>query len=170
MGWSEEEALRALPTTLDDDALEVFRAVPEERRAMLQEANGEMAAVFDPPSSSVPAAERDGAGFSGDGENASVGAIDGGRVANCGGGGADLPVGGPMPAGNEGMNRRPRMVAWSGDPMLGGASTARSAGSAATSMVEDPELREEVTAAVHGWPNAGERLRDGLKDGDQGGR
>ncbi|CAM9598563.1 unnamed protein product [Lampetra planeri] len=32
---------------------------------------------------------------------------------------------------HEGMNRRPRVVAWSGDPMSGGASTARNAAAAA---------------------------------------
>ncbi|CAM9275524.1 unnamed protein product [Lampetra fluviatilis] len=45
----EEEALRALPTALDDNALVAFRAILESDRSTLQRAYAQMAAVFDPP-------------------------------------------------------------------------------------------------------------------------
>ncbi|XP_075928618.1 uncharacterized protein LOC142930365 [Petromyzon marinus] len=47
--WTEDEALRALPTAFDNDALAAFRAILPEKRATLHQAYGEMAAVFDPP-------------------------------------------------------------------------------------------------------------------------
>ncbi|CAM9364252.1 unnamed protein product [Lampetra planeri] len=49
VGWMEEEALRALPTALDDNALVAFRAILESDRSTLQRAYAQMAAVFDPP-------------------------------------------------------------------------------------------------------------------------
>ncbi|CAM9291465.1 unnamed protein product [Lampetra fluviatilis] len=49
-GWSNEEAPRALPTTLDDDFLARFDAIPAADRAMLSQACAQMAAIFDPPS------------------------------------------------------------------------------------------------------------------------
>ncbi|CAM9681838.1 unnamed protein product [Lampetra planeri] len=50
VGWSDKEALRALPMALDDDSLAVFEAIPEADRAMLPRAYTQMAAIFDPPS------------------------------------------------------------------------------------------------------------------------
>ncbi|CAM9746768.1 unnamed protein product [Lampetra fluviatilis] len=49
-GWTDSEALRALPTTLDDDALAAFFAIPTEDRTMLQESLTQLAGIFDPPS------------------------------------------------------------------------------------------------------------------------
>ncbi|CAN0420336.1 unnamed protein product [Lampetra planeri] len=46
---------------------------------------------------------------------------------------------------HEGMIWQPRVVAWTGDPMSGEASTARSMESANTPTEEDPELGEEET-------------------------
>ncbi|CAN0343158.1 unnamed protein product [Lampetra fluviatilis] len=48
--FTVEEVLNVLYTNLDDDALAVFQAVPEERRATLQKAYGEMVIVFNTPS------------------------------------------------------------------------------------------------------------------------
>ncbi|CAN0395050.1 unnamed protein product [Lampetra planeri] len=50
IGWTEVEALQALPTTLDDDALAAFDAIPPEDRGTLPKALAEMGAIFDPPS------------------------------------------------------------------------------------------------------------------------
>ncbi|CAN0227932.1 unnamed protein product, partial [Lampetra fluviatilis] len=50
-GWSDLEALRAPPTTLDDDALAAFYAIPPDDRRMLPQALAQMAMVFDPLSS-----------------------------------------------------------------------------------------------------------------------
>ncbi|CAN0368196.1 unnamed protein product [Lampetra planeri] len=44
-GWSEEEALQALPTVLDDEALMAFYVIPESQRATLQQAYEEMAEI-----------------------------------------------------------------------------------------------------------------------------
>ncbi|CAN0436796.1 unnamed protein product [Lampetra fluviatilis] len=49
-GWTEEEVLTALPTTLDDDGLAVFWVIPEGKRATLQNAYKEMSAVYHPQS------------------------------------------------------------------------------------------------------------------------
>ncbi|CAN0416798.1 unnamed protein product [Lampetra fluviatilis] len=47
--WSEEEALIALPTILDDDALAVFRSISPGKKATLTQAFAEMAEVYEPP-------------------------------------------------------------------------------------------------------------------------
>ncbi|CAM9336749.1 unnamed protein product [Lampetra fluviatilis] len=49
-GWTDVEALRALPNTLDDDALAAFYAIPPTDRTTLSQAYAQMAAIFDPPS------------------------------------------------------------------------------------------------------------------------
>ncbi|CAN0426972.1 unnamed protein product [Lampetra planeri] len=49
-GWTDAEALRALPTTLNDDALGPFYAIPPKDREMLQQALVQMVGIFDPPS------------------------------------------------------------------------------------------------------------------------
>ncbi|CAM9483357.1 unnamed protein product [Lampetra planeri] len=49
-GWTEAEALRVLPTALDDDALATFYAVPPAVRATLLLAFAQMAAIYDPSS------------------------------------------------------------------------------------------------------------------------
>ncbi|CAN0138890.1 unnamed protein product [Lampetra fluviatilis] len=49
-GWTKVEELRALPTTLDDNALAAFYAIPPEDRVTLPQAFSQMAAIFDPPS------------------------------------------------------------------------------------------------------------------------
>ncbi|XP_075923853.1 uncharacterized protein LOC142924846 [Petromyzon marinus] len=50
--WSMDEALRALPTALDDDSLTAFYSIPEADRSSLADAYSTMAAIFDPPSNS----------------------------------------------------------------------------------------------------------------------
>ncbi|CAM9590463.1 unnamed protein product [Lampetra planeri] len=50
VGWSNEEALRALPTALDDNSLGAFEAIPEADWTTLHRACAQMAAIFDPPS------------------------------------------------------------------------------------------------------------------------
>ncbi|CAN0074959.1 unnamed protein product [Lampetra fluviatilis] len=50
VGWLEAEALRALRTTLDDDSLAAFKAIPEADRETLPRAYAQMTAIFDPPS------------------------------------------------------------------------------------------------------------------------
>ncbi|CAM9861769.1 unnamed protein product [Lampetra planeri] len=47
--WSEEEALVALPTVLDDDALAVFRLISPEKKTS-QSVSAEMAKAYEPPS------------------------------------------------------------------------------------------------------------------------
>ncbi|CAN0254574.1 unnamed protein product [Lampetra planeri] len=47
--WTEDEALWALPTALDDDSLAAFQAIPLEKWATLRQAYKKMAAFFDPP-------------------------------------------------------------------------------------------------------------------------
>ncbi|CAM9773605.1 unnamed protein product [Lampetra planeri] len=49
VGWTEQEALRALPTALNNYALAAFQAIPEGDRSALQRAYAQIAAVFDPP-------------------------------------------------------------------------------------------------------------------------
>ncbi|CAN0118384.1 unnamed protein product [Lampetra fluviatilis] len=49
-GQTEAEALRALPTALDDDALTAFCTIPPTERAMLPRAFAQIAAIYDPPS------------------------------------------------------------------------------------------------------------------------
>ncbi|CAN0241593.1 unnamed protein product [Lampetra planeri] len=49
-GWSDGEALRALPTALNDDSLVAFEAIPEANRATLPRACTQKAAIFEPPS------------------------------------------------------------------------------------------------------------------------
>ncbi|XP_078730870.1 uncharacterized protein LOC144946007 [Lampetra fluviatilis] len=49
-GWSDTTALRALPATLDDDALAAFTSAPRSSRSTLQAALHLMAKVFGPPS------------------------------------------------------------------------------------------------------------------------
>ncbi|CAN0364729.1 unnamed protein product [Lampetra fluviatilis] len=49
-GWSDTIALRALPATLDDDALAAFTSAPRSSRSTLQAALHLMAKVFGPPS------------------------------------------------------------------------------------------------------------------------
>ncbi|CAN0377010.1 unnamed protein product [Lampetra planeri] len=49
-GWTENEALWALPTALDDDALAAFHAIPDEDKSMLSQALAQMGAIFAPPS------------------------------------------------------------------------------------------------------------------------
>ncbi|CAN0200434.1 unnamed protein product [Lampetra planeri] len=48
----EEEALDALPTLLDDQALAVFRSIPLEKKKTLKDVYAEMAEVYEPPSDS----------------------------------------------------------------------------------------------------------------------
>ncbi|CAM9423576.1 unnamed protein product [Lampetra fluviatilis] len=50
VNWMEDQALRALPTALDDDRLAAFWAIPADKKATLQGAYREMAAVYNPPS------------------------------------------------------------------------------------------------------------------------
>ncbi|CAM9849098.1 unnamed protein product [Lampetra planeri] len=50
VGRTEEEALKALPNSLDDDALAAFCAILPARHSTLVLAFKEMAAVYDPPS------------------------------------------------------------------------------------------------------------------------
>ncbi|CAN0198373.1 unnamed protein product [Lampetra planeri] len=51
VGWLMEEALQALPTCLDAQALQAYRSIPPADRATLQAAYQHMAAVFEPSSS-----------------------------------------------------------------------------------------------------------------------
>ncbi|XP_078474063.1 uncharacterized protein LOC144735528 [Lampetra planeri] len=46
--WTEEEALRALPLVLDDDALAAFDAIPDNDKATLTQALQQMGAIFAP--------------------------------------------------------------------------------------------------------------------------
>ncbi|CAN0296812.1 unnamed protein product [Lampetra planeri] len=46
-GWTEAKALKALPTTLDDDALAAFYAIPPGERTTLFQVFAQMAAVYD---------------------------------------------------------------------------------------------------------------------------
>ncbi|CAN0341519.1 unnamed protein product [Lampetra fluviatilis] len=46
VGWTEEEALKALPTSRDDDALAAFYAILQARQSTLSQAFKEMAAVY----------------------------------------------------------------------------------------------------------------------------
>ncbi|CAM9301038.1 unnamed protein product [Lampetra planeri] len=48
--WTEEEALDALPTLLDDVSLAVFHSIPTEKKKMLKDAFAEMAEVYEPTS------------------------------------------------------------------------------------------------------------------------
>ncbi|CAM9771785.1 unnamed protein product [Lampetra fluviatilis] len=48
-GWSEADALKALPADLDDDTLAAFLASPLSERSTLTQAFYQMAAVFEPP-------------------------------------------------------------------------------------------------------------------------
>ncbi|CAM9282417.1 unnamed protein product [Lampetra fluviatilis] len=47
--WSEEEALIALPTMLDGDALAMFHSIPADKKKTLQQAFQEMAEVYELP-------------------------------------------------------------------------------------------------------------------------
>ncbi|XP_075910768.1 uncharacterized protein LOC142906548 [Petromyzon marinus] len=49
-GWTEEEALRALPLVLDDDALAAFDVIPDDDKATLAQALAQMGAIFASPS------------------------------------------------------------------------------------------------------------------------
>ncbi|CAN0118713.1 unnamed protein product [Lampetra fluviatilis] len=46
--WTEEEALGALPTVLDDQALAVFRSIPPDKKKTLKDVYAEMAEVYQP--------------------------------------------------------------------------------------------------------------------------
>ncbi|CAN0381891.1 unnamed protein product [Lampetra planeri] len=48
--WTEEEALDALPTLLDDISLAVFRSIPLEKKKTFKDAFAEVAEVYEPPS------------------------------------------------------------------------------------------------------------------------
>ncbi|XP_075919984.1 uncharacterized protein LOC142922927 [Petromyzon marinus] len=50
VGWSDAQALRALPATLDDDALASLLTIPRQQRATLQSALRRMSDVYGPPS------------------------------------------------------------------------------------------------------------------------
>ncbi|CAN0419414.1 unnamed protein product [Lampetra planeri] len=50
LDWSEDEALKALPMALNDEALAIFKVILAEWRTSLQTACREMVEVFDPPS------------------------------------------------------------------------------------------------------------------------
>ncbi|CAN0404911.1 unnamed protein product [Lampetra planeri] len=45
-GWTEKEALRALPTALTDDALAAFDAIPDEDKSMLSQALAHLGAIL----------------------------------------------------------------------------------------------------------------------------
>nr|XP_032814342.1 uncharacterized protein LOC116944683 isoform X3 [Petromyzon marinus] len=49
-GWTEEEVLRALPASLDVDALSALITIPQEDRSTLQRALQQMADICGPPS------------------------------------------------------------------------------------------------------------------------
>ncbi|CAM9804349.1 unnamed protein product [Lampetra planeri] len=51
--WTEEEALGALPTLLDDVSLGVFRSIPASKKKTLRDALAEMAEFYDPPTSAT---------------------------------------------------------------------------------------------------------------------
>ncbi|CAN0420137.1 unnamed protein product [Lampetra fluviatilis] len=51
--WTEEEALGALPTLLDDVSLGVFRSIPASKKKTLRDAFAEMAVFYDPPTSAT---------------------------------------------------------------------------------------------------------------------
>ncbi|CAN0420758.1 unnamed protein product [Lampetra fluviatilis] len=51
--WTEEEALGALPTLLDDVSLGVFRSIPASKKKTLRDAFAEMAEFYDPPTSAT---------------------------------------------------------------------------------------------------------------------
>ncbi|XP_078739400.1 uncharacterized protein LOC144952807 [Lampetra fluviatilis] len=53
VNWTEEEALGALPTLLDDVSLGVFRSIPASKKKTLQDAFTEMAEFYDPPTSAT---------------------------------------------------------------------------------------------------------------------
>ncbi|CAM9659330.1 unnamed protein product [Lampetra fluviatilis] len=53
VNWTEEEALAALPTLLDDVSLGVFRAIPASKKKTLRDAFTEMAEFYDPPTSAT---------------------------------------------------------------------------------------------------------------------
>ncbi|CAN0419067.1 unnamed protein product [Lampetra fluviatilis] len=48
--WTEDEALEALPTMLDDVSLAVFRSIPSGRKNTLRDAFAEMSEICEPPS------------------------------------------------------------------------------------------------------------------------
>ncbi|CAM9439766.1 unnamed protein product [Lampetra fluviatilis] len=50
VGWSSDEALRSMPTALDDDSLAVLNYIPVADWATLPQACEQMAAIFDGPS------------------------------------------------------------------------------------------------------------------------
>ncbi|XP_075925949.1 uncharacterized protein LOC142929173 [Petromyzon marinus] len=50
VGWSDAQALRALPVTLDDDALASLLTIPRHKRVTLQLALRRMSDVYGPPS------------------------------------------------------------------------------------------------------------------------
>ncbi|XP_078468275.1 uncharacterized protein LOC144731181 [Lampetra planeri] len=53
VNWTEDEALGALPTLLDDVSLGVFRSIPASKKKTLQDAFAEMAEFYDPPTSAT---------------------------------------------------------------------------------------------------------------------
>ncbi|CAM9509760.1 unnamed protein product [Lampetra fluviatilis] len=50
VGWTDMQALRALPATLDDDALDAFITILKRDRATLQLALRQMSDIYGPPS------------------------------------------------------------------------------------------------------------------------
>ncbi|CAN0042128.1 unnamed protein product [Lampetra planeri] len=50
VGWSDAQALRALPATLDDDSLAALISIPKRQRATLQAALQRLSDVYGPPS------------------------------------------------------------------------------------------------------------------------
>ncbi|CAN0407265.1 unnamed protein product [Lampetra fluviatilis] len=48
-GWTEVEALRALPATLDDDVLAAFLAILPLERSILTQAFDQMTSIYEPP-------------------------------------------------------------------------------------------------------------------------
>ncbi|CAN0301366.1 unnamed protein product [Lampetra planeri] len=53
VNWTEDEALGALPTLLDDVSLGVFRSIPAAKKKTLRDAFVEMAEFYDPPTSAT---------------------------------------------------------------------------------------------------------------------
>ncbi|CAN0336039.1 unnamed protein product [Lampetra planeri] len=53
VNWTEDEALGALPTLLDDVSLGVFRSIPASKKKTLRDAFAEMAEFYDPPTSAT---------------------------------------------------------------------------------------------------------------------
>ncbi|XP_078460325.1 uncharacterized protein LOC144724911 [Lampetra planeri] len=51
--WTEAEALKALPTLLDDVSLAVFRSIPATKKKTLRDAFTKMAEFYDPPTAAT---------------------------------------------------------------------------------------------------------------------